>query len=151
MRYEFGTLDAPPLRWLQEAAAQHAQVSLNFKYAVLEPAAAYELAFLQGRLVYKTQVSVASWMWTNRVPRIEFFSSLHGMLSKTFPDGRLPKKRRLTAADVEARLVEAGELSRAVDLLDRIVGGWAGKSRLKKLWRMQVCGSLPQTRRLVEG
>ena len=88
---------------------------LGFKYALPAAGEAYELEFLQGRLVAKAQVSYASWMWRARVRRPEFFHELKALLH--LPDGRLPKKRKLTPADVEARLLAGGELQRAVELL----------------------------------
>lgn len=136
VRYEFETGDSPPLQWLDAAARQYPSLRLGFKYAIPAAAEAYEMEFLQGRLVAKAQVSYASWMWRARVRRPEFFVELKELLR--LPDGRLPKKRRLTAADVEARLLAGGELQRAVELLHTSVNGLAGKSRLKKLWRGEV-------------
>jgi len=133
VRYDFETGSAPPLLWLKAAAETFPTLRLGFKYALPATAEAYELEYLQGRLVYSTQVSVASYMWANRVHRPEFFAQLKELLR--LPDGRVPKKKRLTPAQVEARLLAGGELARAVEMLDHTVRGWAGKSRLKKLFR----------------
>jgi len=136
IRYSFETGDSPPLRWLDAAAQEHPSLRLGFKYAVPATAEAYEMEYLQGRLVCRAQVSFATWMWGNRVHRPAFFQELKALLH--LPDGRLSRKRKLTAEDVEARLLAGGELPRAVELLSASVRGWAGKSRLKKLWRAQV-------------
>lgn len=136
VRYTFETRESPPIKWVCAAAALYPSLDLGYKFSLPEAQEAYELVFLRGRLEYKTRVSVASWLWAHRADRHDFFLRLKMLLN--FPDGKSPKKKKLKAADVEARLLDTGELAPILEMLNSSISGWAGKSRLRKLWRSSV-------------
>jgi len=129
IQFLFST-DNAPLAWLKSAAEQHPTLRLGLKYAIAEDAQAYEVEYIQGRRTHMSQVSYAVWAWENKVDSSTYFHELKQLLR--FPDGRVPKKRKLKLGDIEARLVAEGTYERAVGLLSGSIfsiSGWDGPSR----------------------
>merc|ERR1711934_478399 len=104
-----------PLRWLAAAAEQHPQLRLGLNYALPHQPAAFEVCYTRAKCVYKQQVIYHTWVWNHRVRKSELFSELKNLLR--FPDGRMPKKRKMKVEDVEARLHAKHEYTTALTLL----------------------------------
>jgi hypothetical protein len=118
--FEFVTAGAPPLPWLAAAAEAQPSLRLSFKWAQPESRTAFEAVYQDARLIHRTQVSFTSWVWEHKVAKDELFAQLKGLLR--FPDGRVPRKQKLKAVDVEWRLHQAGAYTQAVVLL--VYHGW---------------------------
>jgi len=120
LSFTFRTLDAPPIVWCEAAATRHPSLRFGLKYALPHARAAYEMEWQKATLTHKTQVSYHGWIWNHQLRKPDVFADLKGLLR--FPDGRVPKKRKLKVPDVEARLHAEGTYSRALALLSQ---GWA--------------------------
>mmetsp|Transcript_34970 Transcript_34970/g.112306 ORF Transcript_34970/g.112306 Transcript_34970/m.112306 type:complete len:290 (-) Transcript_34970:106-975(-) len=137
VRYEFCTGEGPPERWLQSAAAHHPRLRFDLHYLLLDVPSAFEVGYLRGQRLFRSQVSVDSWMWRHRVERDAFFAELKGLLG--LPDGRLPRKRKLKPAEVEARLAARGAADDAILLLcQHLQRGARSYGRATKLWYQTV-------------
>jgi len=127
--YQFRT-GAPPLRWLEAAAVKHPSLRFGYKYAIPQARTAYEMEFQQARLIHKTQVSYSGWVWNHKARKPDLFADLKDLLR--FPDGRVPKKRKLKVPDVEARLHAEGTYSHALALLSAQGGGTPEEGALRR-------------------
>lgn len=126
VKFEFVTDETPPLRWLEAIAAQEPGLRFGLKYALPHVPAAFEVEYQRGKRILKTQVSYAAWAWKHKAEQGAVFTQLKALLR--LPDGRLPRKRRVTAANIEERLRAQGAYLPALQLLgDSVRGGsWAG-------------------------
>lgn len=104
-----------PLPWLAAAAEAHPSLRLSFKWAQPSSRTAFEAVFQDARLIHQTQTSYSAWVWDHKIAKNELFGQLKGLLR--FPDGRVPRKQKLKAVDVEWRLHQAGAYTQALVLL----------------------------------
>jgi len=126
---EFETGQQPPLAWLAAAAESQPTLRFGLKWAHPSSKAAYEAVYQEARLIHKTQVSYHGWVWEHKVAKAALFDELKALLR--FPDGRVPRKRKLKAADVEARLRAAGAYTQAVMLLAYHANDWGGAREVR--------------------
>ena len=100
VRYEFWTGEGPPERWLQSAAAHHPRLRFDLHYLLPDVPSAFEVGYLRGQRLFRSQVSVDSWMWRHRVERDAFFAELKGLLG--LPVARTPRPPLLPPQPIPA-------------------------------------------------
>jgi hypothetical protein len=118
--FEFLTYGHAPLPWLAAAAASQPTLRFGLMWAQPDTMVASEVVFQDARLIHKSKMSHSSWLWDHKVAKEELFGQIKELLR--FPDGRVPRKNKLKAADVEARLRQAGSYTQAIVLLAQ--HGW---------------------------
>jgi hypothetical protein len=118
--FEFLTYGHAPLPWLAAAAASQPTLRFGLMWAQPDTMVASEVVFQDARLIHKSKMSHSSWLWDHKVAKRELFGQIKELLR--FPDGRVPRKNKLKAADVEARLRQAGSYTQAIVLLAQ--HGW---------------------------
>jgi len=125
--YDFVTGGGPPLKWLQVAAEAHPSLRFGLKYALPCERAAFEVEYQHARRIHQTQVSYQAWLWNHKVSKNDIFADLKRLLN--FPDGRVPKKRKLTIAELRNRLQANEVYTHALELVARDVRGLEDAAR----------------------